>query len=116
MGPVRVPRVLSALLLMLVALLLCAGPAVAGGHGTDATDRAVAAVASDCGHPPAFLHAGTPDQIPRRTEDDPPVPATRPDVPAEVTAPGHAPEALPVPGDRVLAAPSPVEQLCVDRN
>lgn len=112
----RVSRVLPALMLMLIALLVCAGPASAGGHPADATDRAVAAAASDCGHPPSILHAGTPDQIPRRSEDDPPVPATVPDRAAAQTAPRPAADAPPVPDDRVLTAPSSVEQLCVDRN
>lgn len=110
----RVPRVLPALLLMLVAFVVCAGTAVAAGSA--APGHSASAAATDCGHPAPVVLAGSPDQVVRRGEDDPPVPATRPDIPVARVAAGHAAESSrPVP-ERALRAPSPVTDLCVDRN
>ncbi|ANY05290.1 hypothetical protein [Pseudonocardia sp. HH130630-07] len=117
-------RVLSALLLLLVGLVVCAGPAAAGpDHHPAATGTAAGSVeagvlgAAHCPYqPPMMLHAGDADQVPRRDEDDPSPPVGPPATPVAVAAAGHPDVGPAPPPDRVLLAPSPVEQLCVDRN
>lgn len=105
-------RVLSSLLLLLVALVVCAGPAAAAGsHDVEHLGTA------DCPYqPPDTLHAGDSAQVPRRDDDEPPVPAAVPVTPVAVLPAGHADTGPAPPPERTLLAPSPVEQLCVDRN
>ena len=105
-------RVLSSLLLLLLALLVCAGP----GAATPA-HHVLPSGAVECPYePPATLHSGDSEQLPRRSDDGPSTPATAPDTPVTVVPAGHADTPRSPPPERTLRAPSPVEQLCVDRN
>lgn len=114
MGPVRVPRTLPALTLLVLALLLAVGPLSACGAAAAQASPAAVASAADCTGPPALLCPGAPDQVPRRSDDDPPAPAVAPDTPVAVVPAGHDATTLPEPP--ATGAPSPVEELCVDRN
>ncbi|WP_344027503.1 hypothetical protein [Pseudonocardia kongjuensis] len=107
-------RAFASLLLLALALLVCAGPAAAGpppGH-------TAALGAADCPyHPPSTLHAGDSEQVPRRGDDGPPVPDVAPATVAVALAPAVPPDTVaPAPPERTLRTPSPVEHLCVDRN
>jgi len=107
-------RAFASLLLLVLALLVCAGPAAAGPP----PEHGAALGAADCPyHPPSTLHAGDSEQVPRRADDGPPVADTAPAVVPVAFAPA-APPALvaPDPPERTLRTPSPVEHLCVDRN
>ena len=114
MRPVRPSRLLPVLLLTLLAVLLCAGPGSASVP--PAAPAGVAAAVPDCTHPPTALHAGGLDQVPRRADDDPPGLPPAAGSPVSRVPAGHAGTALPVPPERAILAPSPVEQLCVNRN
>lgn len=112
---VRHVRVLAPLTLLVLALVLCAGPAVAtasGGHGA----APAVVVGSDCSqHPLTLLHPGDCEQAPRRDEDVP-APTLVPVAVVSVLPSGHTGVAPPTAPERTLCAPSPVEHLCVDRN
>ena len=105
-------RVLSSLLLLLLAMVVCAGPAAAApGHHVTSLGSA------ECPYePPSTLHAGDSEQVPRREGTEVPAPAAVPMTPVAVAPAGHADTAPRPPPERTLLAPSPVEQLCVDRN
>ncbi len=107
-------RVLAPLVLLVLALVLCAGPAAVtapGGHGTTAV-----VAGSDCSqHPLTLGHAGDCEQAPRR-DDDLPAPSLLPVAVVAVLASGHPDTPPPAAPERTLCAPSPVEHLCVDRN
>ncbi|MER5674300.1 hypothetical protein [Pseudonocardia alni] len=108
-------RVLAPLTLLVLALVLCAGPAVATDPGAHGATPAVV-VGSDCSqHPLTLMHAGDCEQAPRR-DDDVPVPSLLPVAVVAVLAAGHTGTAPPAAPERTLCAPSPVEHLCVDRN
>ncbi|ALE74187.1 MULTISPECIES: hypothetical protein [unclassified Pseudonocardia] len=105
-------RVLASLLLLLVALVVCAGPAAAA-----ATHHAEHVRAVECPYQtPTTLHVGDSEQVPRRDGDDPPSPAALPVTPVAAVPAGHADTDPSPPPERTLLGPSPVEQLCVDRN
>ncbi|MEJ8282147.1 hypothetical protein [Pseudonocardia spirodelae] len=107
-------RVLAPLTLLVLALVLCAGPLVVTSDTHAATP--VVVVGSDCSqHPPVLMHPGDCDQAPRR-DDDAPAPSVLPLAAVTVLAPGHPGVAPPAAPERTLCAPSPVEHLCVDRN
>lgn len=108
-------RVLAPLTLLVLALVLCAGPAVATAPGAHGATPAVVA-GSDCSKSPlTLMHAGDCDQAPRR-DDEVPVPSLPPVAVVAVLASGHTGTAPPAAPERTLCTPSPVEQLCTDRN
>ncbi|MEQ3553302.1 hypothetical protein WIS52_22760 [Pseudonocardia nematodicida] len=108
-------RALAPLLLAVLTVLLCTGPAAVASANAPETGPVVTAGA-DCSHPSSMLVSGHGDQVPRRAGGDPTGPSVTPPETVAVVAAGHADVAPPEVPERARVGPSPVEQLCVDRN